>query len=679
MAYANIIVDISHEAVDRPFTYIIPTELADSCRPGSRVMIPFGQGNKLRQGIIVDIVNNPDVPIGRLKEIDSIVLSQDATDSYMIELASYIKQRYGSTMIDALKTVLPAKKSYRRKKAATETADMPSDNGNTGRTVEADIALNTDQAAIVNDFISEYDSGIRNTYLIHGITGSGKTLVYMEMIKHVVDEGKQAIMLIPEIGLTYQTVERFKKYFGDRVAIMNSTLAAGLRYEYYEQARNGDIDVIIGPRSALFMPFAKLGIIVMDEEHEGAYKSENTPRYHTRDVALKLADMHKASVVLGSATPSVETYYHALKGDYKLYKLSRRATGSALAHTEIVDMRKELKDGNRSIFSRRLQELMRQTISDNRQMMLFINRRGYAGFVSCRACGEIIKCPHCDVSLKEHRSRGMLVCHYCGLEMPKPKMCPVCGSKYIMSFKAGTEQIQEEVHKMFPGVKTLRMDADTTTKKGSFDKIVSSFARHEADVLIGTQMIVKGHDFPDVDLVGILAADIGLAGGDYRSGERTFQLLTQAAGRAGRKDKDGNVIIQTYKPDNYSIVKAATQDYEAFYNEEILYREISGYPPVSNIMAVLVSGKDADEAYMYAMKLVTICKMKNNGASVIGPGKAGIGKINDSHRFVFYIKSADADVMTGLKDIIEQTMDSDDEGVVNRVRVTLDLNPMNPF
>ena len=342
-------------------------------------------------------------------------------------------------------------------------------------------------------------------------------------------------------------------------------------------------------------------------------------------------------------------------------------------------MRVELKDGNRSIFSRRLQELMRNTLSNNRQMMLFINRRGYAGFVSCRACGEIIKCPHCDVSLKEHRSRGMLVCHYCGLEMPKPKACPVCGSKYIMSFKAGTEQIEEEVHKMFPQAKTLRMDADTTSKKGSFDKIVASFARHEADVLIGTQMIVKGHDFPDVDLVGILAADIGLAGGDYRSGERTFQLITQAAGRAGRGDIDGNVIIQTYKPDNYSIVRAATQDYEAFYNEEILYREISGYPPVSNIMAILVSGKDADEAYMYAMKLVTICKMKSNGANVIGPGKAGIGKINDNHRFVFYIKSTDTDVLTGLKDIIEQTMDSDDEGVANRVKVTLDLNPMNPF
>ncbi len=678
MLYANIIVDISHEAVDRPFTYIIPDEMEDKCRPGTRVMIPFGKGNSLKQGIILEIAKNPDVPIARLKEIDSVVLSQDATDSYMIELAYFIRNRYGCTMIDALKTVLPAKKSYRRKQSATETdADLYAADP-AGRTPIAKLSLNTEQQDIVDDLISEYDSGIRHTYLIHGITGSGKTLVYMELVRHIVAGGRQAIVLIPEIGLTYQTVNRFREYFGQRVAIMNSTLAAGQRYEYYEKARQGDIDVIIGPRSALFMPFARLGIIIMDEEHEGAYKSENTPRFHARDVALKLADMHGASVVLGSATPCVDSYYHALKGDYKLYKMTQRAKGTGLAHTEIVDMRQELIKGNRSIFSDRLQTLMRSTFDEGRQMMLFINRRGYAGFISCRSCGEIIKCPHCDVSLKEHRDRGRLVCHYCGYETDKPKVCPSCGSKYISSFKAGTEQIEEEVRKLIPGIRTLRMDADTTVNKGSFDKIVASFARHEADALIGTQMIVKGHDFPDVDLVGVLAADIGLAGGDYRSGERTFQLLTQAAGRAGRGDHDGHVIIQTYKPDHYSIVMAADQDYEAFYEEEMAYREVSDYPPVQEILAVLLSGRDKDETFMYATKLASICRTGSD-ARIIGPGKAGIGRIDDRHRFVFYVKDKDISVLTHLTDLMEETINTDESGAAGRVRVTFDINPMNPF
>ena len=676
MVYANIIVDISHEAVDRPFTYIVPQAILDKCRPGTRVMIPFGKGNHLKQGIIIELVNNPSVPIARLKEIDSVVLSQDATDSYMIELAYFIKTRYGSTMIDALKTVLPLKKAYRKKETASESLISPGE-GEAGRIISEELSLNEEQETVVNDFTGEYSAGVRRTYLIHGITGSGKTLVYMDMVRYVVNAGYQAIMLIPEIGLTYQTVKRFREYFGDRVAIMNSTLASGQRYEYYEKARNGEIDVIIGPRSALFMPFAKLGIIVMDEEHENAYKSENSPRFHARDVALKLADMHGASVVLGSATPSVDSYYHALKGDYKLYKMAHRARGTGLAHTEIVDMRSELKSGNRSIFSERLKELMRKTYDEGRQTMLFINRRGYAGFVSCRACGEILKCPHCDVSLKEHRSRNKLVCHYCGYETDKPSVCPVCGSKYIMSFKAGTEQIEEEVKKLIPGIRTLRMDGDTTVRKGSFDKIVSSFASHEADVLIGTQMIVKGHDFSGVDLVGILAADIGLAEGDYRSGERTFDLLTQAAGRAGRGDRDGNVIIQTYKPDHYSIQRAADQNYEAFYDEEIAYRDISGYPPVQNILAVLVSGSDNDETFMYALKLSTLCKTK--GINVIGPGKAGIGKLKDRYRFVFYLKHDDLLMLTKMTDIMEEAMDSDASGESDRIRVTFDLNPMNPF
>lgn len=665
MRYANIIVDISHEAVDKPFTYVIPDEIADECHPGTKVMVPFGRGNKETMGYIISISSYSQVPLARLKEISSVVLNQDATDSKLIELAYFIKRQYGSTMINALKTVLPAKKAYRTPKAET----LPAESGEV-----AQVILNEEQRHIAADFADEYDRGIRRTYLIHGITGSGKTEVYIEMIKHVVESGKQAIVLIPEIGLTYQTVMRFRNYFGDRVSIMNSTLSAGTRYDHCMKARRGEIDVIIGPRSALFTPFAEIGLILIDEEHENTYKSENMPRYHAREVAMKLASMHDASVVLGSATPSVDSYYHAKCGDYKLYRLNNRALGGSLPNVHIVDLREELKSGNRSVFSAKLSELIEDRLSKNEQVMLFLNRRGYAGFVSCRACGEVIKCKHCDVSLSEHRGSGKLVCHYCGYEEVKPKVCPKCGSKYIGSFKAGTEQLEAEINKMYPKARTLRMDADTTKNKGSYEKILSAFGRNEADILIGTQMIVKGHDFPNVTLVGIIAADIGLASGDFRAGERTFELLTQAAGRAGRGTIPGEVVIQTYQPDHYSVVYAAKQDYEGFYEEELAYRELSDYPPVCNIMAVMVSGKDEKNVSTQIGDMAQIARSLG-GSVIIGPGSAGIGKINDNYRFVFYAKNSDEDALVALKDALEKWLDE----YKSDTQVWFDMNPMNPY
>ncbi len=675
MRYANVIIDISHEAVDRPFTYIVPDELVSQCHPGTKVSIPFGKGNSERMGVILALTDHPSVPVAKLKEISSVVLSQDATESRLIELAYYIKEQYGSTMIDALKLVLPAKKTYRKKAADKE----PYSDEEADESCGMDIILNEEQMSVVTDFTGEYDRGVRKTYLIHGITGSGKTEVYIRLIHHVVSRGRQAIMLIPEIGLTYQTVKRFKRYFGERVAIMNSSLAAGERFAYYEKAKNRQIDVIIGPRSALFTPFPDVGIIIMDEEHEGTYKSETMPRFHARDVAIKLADMHGASVVLGSATPSVESYYHALNGDYGLFELSNRATGAMLPEVEIVDLRTELKAGNRTMFSNVLRQRLVETVSNGKQAMLFINRRGYAGFVSCRACGKVMKCPHCDVSLSEHRGKGILVCHYCGYEAPKPNNCPSCGSKYIMSFKAGTEQIEEGVKKILPGVRTLRMDGDTTTGKDSREKILKAFGEHKADVLIGTQMIVKGHDFADVTLVGVLAADISLASGDYRAGERTFELLTQAAGRAGRGSVPGKVVIQTYQPDHYSIVHAASQDYKAFYEEEILYRDIAGYPPIKEIMAVLISDKDEDAAYLAAVNLSGLCRAKGREVQIIGPGKAGIGKISDRHRYVFYIKADKKEDLIILKDDMEEWLDSGAGDSAIPVKVAFDFGPMNPF
>lgn len=667
MRYANIIIDISHEAVDRPFTYIIPEEMEESCHPGTRVRVPFGNGNSLRVGYIVDVTEHPQVPIARLKEIESIVLEQDETDSKLIELAYYMKKQYGSTMINALKTVLPTKKKYRVRKQDVSLDEALDDT--------LDISLNDEQMSVTEDFIKEYDSGIRKTYLLHGVTGSGKTEVYIELIRHVVSKGQACIVLIPEIGLTYQTVMRFRRYFGDRVAIMNSTLSAGTRYEHCLKAKNGEIDVIIGPRSALFTPFRNVGLIVIDEEHEGTYKSENMPRYHAREVAIKLAGMHDASVVLGSATPSICSYYRALAGEYKLYELRNRAGKGRLPAVDIVDLRKELAEGNRSIFSRRLKELISDRLSRGEQIMLFINRRGYAGFVSCRACGEVVKCPHCDVSLSEHRNIGKLVCHYCGYETVKPSKCPACGSKYISSFKAGTEQIESEIKKMFPQARTLRMDADTTKQKDSYERILGAFRKREADVLIGTQMIVKGHDYPGVTLVGAIAADIGLASGDYGAAERNFALLAQAAGRAGRGEQAGNVVIQTYQPDHYSIVHAANHDYKAFYNEEIIYREISHYPPVCNIMAVMVASKDEKEAGNLINDMASLTRSYNSSLSLIGPGSAGIGKVNDYYRFVFYIRNEDLGILIKIKDMLERWL----EETKNDLGVWFDINPVSPF
>ena len=491
----------------------------------------------------------------------------------------------------------------------------------------------------------------------------------------MVARGKQAIVLIPEIALTYQTLLRFYRRFGNRVSVMNSTLSAGEKYDQCQRAKAGEIDVIIGPRSALFTPFPNLGLIIMDEEHESSYKSEGTPKYHARETAEKLAELTGASLVLGSATPSVEAYYRAKEGKYTLFTLKDRLTGGSLPQVEVVDLREELRAGNRSIFSRKLQDLLADRLSKGEQSMLFLNRRGYAGFVSCRSCGLVIKCPHCDVSLSEHGGKRM-ICHYCGYTAPKPTLCPSCGSKYVLGFKAGTEQIEEKLKELFPQARTLRMDRDTTGTKDSYEKILSAFANQEADVLIGTQMIVKGHDFPNVTLVGVLAADLSLGVNDYRAGERTFQLLTQAVGRAGRGDKPGFAVIQTYQPEHYAVVQAAAQDYESFYQEEILYRELGGYPPACHLLAVQVFSQDEKAGERLAATLAERVKAKisERGTTLLGPSPATIGRINDIYRYVIYLKSMDYAKLVALKDELEDFLST---AQINRENIQFDFDPMN--
>lgn len=743
--YADIIVDISHEKLDRPFQYRVPEQLKGVLEVGMCVTVPFGNGNKLIRGYVTALGEQCKFDPARTKDIAGIAQKGVSVEDKMIVLAGWIRKSYGSTMIQALKTVLPAKHSVKQlehkqlerrmnpeeirsllgeceRKHQTakarllreflEQETIPKEwvTGKLGisaptiRSLEQSGAihevselsyrnpvkleqavshrntLSDAQRQIVEAVIGDFDEGKKDAYLIHGITGSGKTEVYMQLIEEMLSRGKQAIVLIPEIALTYQTLLRFYRRFGDRVSVMNSTLSPGEKYDQCERAKRGEIDVIIGPRSALFTPFPDIGLIVIDEEHESSYKSEATPKYHARETAMEVARLHGASVVLGSATPSLEAYYRAKKGEYRLFTLKERLTGGALPAVHTVDLRQELKEGNRSIFSRKLQELLADRLIRGEQSMLFLNRRGYAGFISCRSCGEVMKCPHCDVSLSEHCG-GRLICHYCGYSEPKPALCPKCGSKYISGFRAGTQQIEEKLRELFPGVRTLRMDADTTRTKDSYEKILSAFAGGEADVLIGTQMIVKGHDFPKVTLVGVLAADLSLSVGDYRAGERTFQLLTQAVGRAGRGTLPGEAVIQTYQPEHYAVVHAASQSYEEFYEEEILYREMMEYPPAAHMLAVQIFAKEEENGKQLAERLSAVVKsmMGQREAAleklqVIGPAPAAIGKINDIFRFVFYVKHPQYDRLIQVKDMLEEKCAVMQTGAES---VQFDFDPMN--
>lgn len=749
--YADVIIDISHEKVDRPFQYKIPQELSEAVYAGVRVHVPFGRGNRDQIGYVVELSDRSDYPEEKLKSITSVDDRGITAQSIQIRTAYWMKRQYGSTMIAALKTVLPVKQKLKQLEKKKVTGCMPADQLREmadqceGRhqpakarvlralaeeevlpyelireklnvspaTLQAlqkqgcirieteslyrnpvkamskeeqRVSLSDTQKSIIEDVLHDYRAGCAGTYLLHGVTGSGKTEVYLGIIEQMIAMGKQAIVLIPEIALTYQTLLRFYKRFGDRVSVMNSTLSMGEKYDQIRRAADGEIDVIIGPRSALFTPFPNLGVIVVDEEHESSYKSESMPKYHARETAVYIASMQHAAVVLGSATPSLEAYYRAKKGEYKLYEMTGRHGSSTLPEVYTVDLREELRQGNRSVFSRKLRELMEQRLAAGEQTMLFLNRRGYAGFISCRACGHVMKCPHCDVSLSEHRG-GMLICHYCGYEEKKQAKCPACGSKYLMGFKAGTEQIEEALHREFPAARVLRMDADTTRKKESYEKILSAFADERADILVGTQMIVKGHDFPNVTLVGILAADLSLNRNDYRAGERTFQLLTQAAGRAGRGDKKGEVVIQAYQPEHYSIVHAAKQDYAAFYEEEIAYRDLMSYPPVAHMLAVLIISSEQEEGMQLCEEMTNIVNGERakdretddnpyHRIQVIGPAEAAIGRINDLYRHVFYVKHADYQILVEMKDILELFCK---EKELKNQTVQYDFDPINTY
>lgn len=747
MQYADVIVDISVESLDKTYQYRIPKELEQQAVLGASVRIPFGKGNRIIQGYIVGLSDHPQFDLEKMKELDSMVEGKLPIEGQLITLAAFIKENYGGTMNDALKTVIPVKKSVKQVEKKTlslmmekeELWDLLNDFKKKKFTAKVklleailqndpldyDYAVNVlriprttikalmeaqvitiesersyrnpldkseqdsvkavltkDQQTIIDGIKSDYFDNQRHTYLIHGVTGSGKTEVYMELISFVIEQGKQAILLIPEIALTYQTVMRFRRRFLDRVSILNSKMSAGERFDQIERAKKGEIDIMIGPRSALFTPFSNLGVIIIDEEHENSYKSEMPPKYHAREVAIMRASQNNAFVVLGSATPSLESYYKVKSGEYCLYELRQRAKTTKTPQIHIVDLKEELKNHNKSIFSNKLKELIQDRLMKKQQIMLFLNRRGFAGFVSCRSCGHVMKCPHCEISLTAHND-GTLHCHYCGYETGLPNTCPVCNSKYIATFGTGTQKVEASVLKEFPGVRTLRMDADTTKTKNSYENILSAFAKRKADILIGTQMIVKGHDFEGVTLVGILAADLSLYASDYRASERTFQLLAQAAGRAGRGELEGEVVIQTYQPEHYAITTASKQDYEAFYDNEITYRKLMKYPPVAHIMAILVMSKEEEEAKTAAYLLAGASKewMESNEFQeeviIVGPAEANLSKVNDYFRRILYIKDEEYDRLTELKDFLENYIEF--SSYMHNCRIQFDFNPMNGY
>ncbi|MGK4117483.1 primosomal protein N' [Lysinibacillus capsici] len=501
------------------------------------------------------------------------------------------------------------------------------------------LQLTSEQQVALQAITTAMDQQIAQTFLLHGVTGSGKTEVYLQAIQKVLEEGKEAIMLVPEISLTPQMTERFRSRFGEMVAVMHSGLSVGEKYDEWRKIQQGKVKVVVGARSAIFAPFTNIGLIILDEEHESTYKQEDSPRYHARDVAIWRSEFYNCPIILGSATPALESFARAKKGVYKLLSLKHRALHQALPTVFIADMREELRQGNRSMFSQSLIEAIRLRLEKKEQMVLFLNRRGYSSFVLCRDCGTVVQCPNCDISLTYHRTTEKLKCHYCGYEEHVPQICPQCQSDHIRYFGTGTQKVEEELYKLFPEARVLRMDVDTTKHKGAHGEILETFGAGHADILLGTQMIAKGLDFPNITLVGVLSADTSLHLPDYRAAERTFQLLTQVSGRAGRHDKLGEVIIQTYTPEHYAIELAKTQEYEPFYEREMFLRRRSNYPPYYFVALIQLSHEDVMMAAEYAGRVADWLRGNlSNQVAIIGPTTASIARLQNRYRYQCLIK-----------------------------------------
>ena len=739
--YAQVIVDLSAEAVDRRFTYAVPEGMA--VRPGQLVAIPFGP--RTIEGFVVSLTEECDLPPEKVRPILRVVREEPVVLPDLMELAEWLHERYLCNLVDALRLMLPAEmrggrvreKTSRRARLALSGEALSAfieankrapkqleivqilgrgDADTSGLDAAAlralvkkgaveiyaheqrrtPLALSGDattpdpeptdeQRRAIGRLTGALEHG-GGRFLLHGVTGSGKTEVYIRVIRRVLELGRTAIVLVPEIALTPQMVAWLHGRFGGDAAVLHSALSAGERFDEWRRIRSGEARVVIGARSAVFAPLENIGVIVVDEEHETTYQSDRRPRYDARAVAWKRAQQHGAVLLLGSATPSISTYMRAMPGvrpenRLELIELRRRVKNRPMPEVEVVDMRGEFSRGNHSIFSARLSAELRKCLDEGHQAMLFINRRGHSTFVSCRACGYVVRCDQCDVSMTWHQSENALRCHYCGKTLPPPKRCPQCGSAHIKYFGAGTERVQEEVRRQFPDARVARMDIDTTREKDAHARILDRFRRGEVNVLVGTQMIAKGLDFPNVALVGVVAADLSLHLPDYRSVERTFQLVTQVAGRAGRAQVPGRVVVQTYDPDHYGIQLAAAQDYRAFYTRESAYRRSAMYPPFTVIARVVYSGRDGEAVKACALadegRLRAYLDENGMGRDVLqlGAAEAPIKQIRGELRWQLLLKLSFRGDMEAVAARMQALADAAPEGV----RAELEINPNNMF
>lgn len=624
---AEIVINSTARGLDRVFDYKISENLEGTVTVGQMVTVPFGSGNRKETGFIIKLKETSEFK--RLKSISEVSDIDFVLGEKEFELSKWISETYFCNLGAVLNLFFVDKVKAKSAKVFDYATTL-------------DFTPTPEQSNAINTISSTLgDTGLKE-FLLHGVTGSGKTEVYIQIIKEGIKRGFGAIVLVPEISLTPQTVKRFIERLGDKVAVFHSRLSKGEKYLEWEKVNSGKAKVVVGARSALFTPVKNLGIVIIDEEHDTSYKSGQSPYYHAREVAEKLCELNNATLVLGSATPDISTYYRAVNGEIKLIELKKRTNNKSLPQTDIVDMREELVSGNKTIFSTKLYDEIKLNLSKKEQTILFLNRRGYSTFVNCRKCGFVAKCRNCNIALTYHMDTNSLECHYCGAKFKNPDICPICKEKYIKYFGIGTQKIESAVQKVFPEASVVRMDLDTTTKKNSHEEILSKFRDENIDILIGTQMIAKGHDFPNVTLVGVMAADTSLNSNDFYSAERTFDLLTQVSGRAGRAEKNGRVIIQTYESDNYSIVSAKEHDYNKFYSQEILLREQLNYPPFCDITLINVSSDNEAKVIEDSRNIRIIFEeyfKDNEKVIVLKEIPAPISKIKNKYRFRIIIKS----------------------------------------
>lgn len=729
--YAGVIVDNESEQVDRVFTYAIPEKIISKMQKGLRVKVPFGRGNRVLDAYIIQLYEVLDKDIKGIKYIKNVCDSYPLLSLKDLELIEKMKNKYICTYLECIKTIIPSgiikgignktnnviflgnplNEKFNKKPYSHIYDVVKNNNGRFNKTLLSNkfsLSLSSINTMIKHGFLlqkeiivnrynqREYEiykekqlnkfqidavetilNSSKKMSLIHGVTGSGKTEIYMHLVSNMIKENKDSIILVPEISLTPQMVERFKGRFGKDIAVFHSKLSPGERMDEWIRVKNKEVKVAVGARSALFLPFSNLGLIVIDEEHESSYKSESSPKYNAVEIAELISEINNCKVVLGSATPSINTYYKAVSGEINLITINKRVDGADFPEIKIVDMREELLNNNRTIFSRELFYSIKDRIHKKEQIILFLNRRGFSTFISCRACGYVFKCPNCDISLTYHQESSHLNCHYCGSNVKAPSTCPQCGSKYVKYFGIGTERVERDIKKFFPKARTLRMDFDTTRKKNSYEYIYENFKNKNADILIGTQMIAKGLDFENVTLVGIIAADLSLNMPDFRANEKTFQIVTQVSGRAGRGVKPGKVVIQTYSPENYSIQYAASHDYIGFYEKEISLRRDMKYPPFTDILCINMSSEKEDILIKNIQNVgIYLNKMLENydKINLLGPCPCALTKIKNNYRWQIILKGeVNVDLGKKVKNMVYELIKED----YNNIRINIDINPNN--